>query len=276
MKQSKSSKRRQDKRIVYYTDELNDDFAGTDIKTCDIGDDFKFINKNPLWRAAAAVVYYLIAFPIVWLISHIGYGLRIKNRHAVRKVRGGYFLYANHTQMLTDAFAPSIISFPKRAHVVANPDAVSIKGIRQLVMMLGVIPLPASLKMMRPFRDAVEARYGQNRTVTIYPEAHIWPYYTGIRPFGAASFAYPVRLDAPCIAYVTTYRRRKIFKNARPLVTITLSDPFYPDPTLSEREAKQKIRDEIYDFMCAVARSEDNYSYITYIRKEDSTLDRAG
>lgn len=276
MKQSKSSKRRQDKRIVYYTDELNDDFAGTDIKTCDIGDDFKFINKNPLWRAAAAVVYYLIAFPIVWLISHIGYGLRIKNRRAVRKVRGGYFLYANHTQMLTDAFAPSIISFPKRAHVVANPDAVSIKGIRQLVMMLGVIPLPASLKMMRPFRDAVEARYGQNRTVTIYPEAHIWPYYTGIRPFGAASFAYPVRLDAPCIAYVTTYRRRKIFKNARPLVTITLSDPFYPDPTLSEREAKQKLRDEIYDFMCAVAKSEDNYSYITYIRKEDSTLDLAG
>ena len=276
MKQSKSSKRKQDKRIVYYTDELNDDFAGTDIKTCDIGDDFKFINKNPLWRAAAAVVYYLIAFPIVWLISYIGYGLRIKNRRAVRKVRGGYFLYANHTQMLTDAFAPSIISFPKRAHVVANPDAVSIKGIRQLVMMLGVIPLPASLKMMRPFRDAVEARYGQNRTVTIYPEAHIWPYYTGIRPFGAASFAYPVRLNAPCIAYVTTYRRRKIFKNARPLVTITLSDPFYPDPTLSEREAKQKLRDEIYDFMCAVAKSEDNYSYITYIRKEDSTLDLAG
>lgn len=276
MKQSKSSKRRQDKRIVYYTDELNDDFAGTDIKTCDIGDDFKFINKNPLWRAAAAVVYYLIAFPIVWLISYIGYGLRIKNRRAVRKVRGGYFLYANHTQMLTDAFAPSIISFPKRAHVVANPDAVSIKGIRQLVMMLGVIPLPASLKMMRPFRDAVEARYGQNRTVTIYPEAHIWPYYTGIRPFGAASFSYPVRLDAPCIAYVTTYRRRKIFKNARPLVTITLSDPFYPDPTLSEREAKQKLRDEIYDFMCSTAKSEDNYSYITYIRKEDSSLDRAG
>ncbi|MBP3414921.1 MAG: 1-acyl-sn-glycerol-3-phosphate acyltransferase [Clostridia bacterium] len=276
MKQSKSSKRKQDKRIVYYTDELNDDFAGTDIKTCDIGDDFKFINKNPLWRAAAAVVYYLIAFPIVWLISYIGYGLRIKNRRAVRKVRGGYFLYANHTQMLTDAFAPSIISFPKRAHVVANPDAVSIKGIRQLVMMLGVIPLPASLKMMRPFRDAVEARYGQNRTVTIYPEAHIWPYYTGIRPFGAASFAYPVRLNAPCIAYVTTYRRRKIFKNARPLVTITLSDPFYPDPTLTEREAKQKLRDEIYDFMCAVAKSEDNYSYITYIRKEDSTLDLAG
>lgn len=276
MKQSKSSKRRQDKRIVYYTDELNDDFAGTDIKTCDIGDDFKFINKNPLWRAAAAVVYYLIAFPIVWLISHIGYGLRIKNRRAVRKICKGYFLYANHTQMLTDAFAPSIISFPKRAHVVANPDAVSIKGIRQLVMMLGVIPLPASLKMMRPFRDAVEARYGQNRTVTIYPEAHIWPYYTGIRPFGAASFAYPVRLNAPCIAYVTTYRRRKIFKNARPLVTITLSDPFYPDPTLSEREAKQKLRDEIYDFMCAVAKSEDNYSYITYIRKEDSSLDRAG
>ena len=276
MKQSKSSKRKQDKRIVYYTDELNDDFAGTDIKTCDIGDDFKFINKNPLWRAAAAVVYYLIAFPIVWLISYIGYGLRIKNRRAVRKVRGGYFLYANHTQMLTDAFAPSIIAFPKRAHVVANPDAVSIKGIRQLVMMLGVIPLPASLKMMRPFRDAVEARYGQNRTVTIYPEAHIWPYYTGIRPFGAASFAYPVRLNAPCIAYVTTYRRRKIFKNARPLVTITLSDPFYPDPTLSEREAKQKLRDEIYDFMCAVAKSEDNYSYITYIRKEDSTLDLAG
>ena len=66
--------------------------------------------------------------------------------------------------------------------------------------------------------------------LAIFPEAHIWPFYTGIRPFSATSFRYPEKLNAPVVAMVTTYRKaaRSVSLFRRPGMTVTLSEPFYP------------------------------------------------
>ncbi len=258
-------------KIRYYTDELNDDFAGTKINTCEVTEDFTFVNKNIFWRICEAVVYRGIVTPLVWVFGKVAFGLKIKNRKVLKSLkRTGYFLYGNHTQGVMDAFTPSLCTFPKKAHIVVNPDAVSIKGIRQLVLMLGGLPLPTDMKGYKPFRDAIKTRVEQNRVMTIYPEAHIWPYYTGIRPFKATSFSYPVSLSKPCVAFTTTYRQRKILKNAYPKITVTISEPFYPDKSLSEKEARQKLRDEVYGFMTSVANSEENYEYIKYVKRPEN------
>ncbi len=244
-------------KVRYYSDELNDDFAGTSINTCEVTSDFTFVNRNILWQICEFIVYRLIVTPLVFLFGKVAYGLKIKNRKALKALKKtGYFLYGNHTQGVMDAFTPSLCTFPQKAHIVVNPDAVSIKGIRQLVLMLGGMPLPTDLKGYKPFRQALETRIKQKRVVTIYPEAHIWPYYTGIRPFKATSFSYPVAMNVPCVAFTTTYRQRKIFKNAYPKITVTLSEPFYPDMSLPEKEARQKLRDEVYAFMNTVASDE--------------------
>ncbi len=254
-------------RIRYYTDELNDDFAGTKINTCRVTKDFTFVNRNILWQICEFIVYRLIVTPLVFLFGKIAFGLKIKNRKALKKLKNtGYYMYGNHTQGVMDAFTPSLCTFPKKAHIVVNPDAVSIKGIRQLVLMLGAIPLPTDLKGYKPFQEALETRIEQKKVVTIYPEAHIWPYYTGIRPFKATSFSYPVEQDVPCVAFTTTYRQRKLFKKAYPCITVTLSEPFYPDTSLPGKEARQKLRDEVYAFMNSVADDEQNYEYIKYVK----------
>ena len=36
----------QDRKILYYSDELNDDFAGTNIEQKKLPEDFEYINKN--------------------------------------------------------------------------------------------------------------------------------------------------------------------------------------------------------------------------------------
>jgi 1-acyl-sn-glycerol-3-phosphate acyltransferase len=153
---------------------------------------------------------------------------------------------------------PSILSFPKRAFVVTGPEAVSIKGIRTLVQMLGAIPLPSSFPGWKKFMKSMQEKT-EKHTVMIYPEAHIWPYYTGIRPFGESSFKYPFQMKRKVVANVITYRQRKIFKNTRPLVTATLSDPFDP----SCFESPKALRDAVYGFM-AEAVSKDNYAYWEY------------
>ena len=62
----------------------------------------------------------------------------------------GYFLYGNHTQYL-DAFLPAMAAFPKRSYVIANPDAVSIPGLRNLVQLIGCIPVPSELSGLPAF-----------------------------------------------------------------------------------------------------------------------------
>ena len=53
---------------------------------------------------------------------------------------------------------------------------------------------------MKEFRKAIAYRVGQNQSVAIFPEAHVWPYYTGIRPFSDASFQFAVDTGNRCIA----------------------------------------------------------------------------
>ncbi len=252
-------------KTVYYTDPLNDDFAGTKIITNKVGADFNFAPKSAFWRACAAVVYYGIAALPVWLADRIWMGARFENRKILKEAKDtGYFIYGNHTQIF-DAFTPSMSAFPKKAYIIAGPDAVSIKGLRCIVQMLGCIPLPNERAGMVPFMKAVEQRWREGGAIMIFPEAHIWPYYNGIRPFKETSFRYPARLGSPVFAAVAVYRKRKFFK--RPAVTIRLEGPFYPDLALNEREAAKKLRDEVYERMCRVVEERQSVEYIRYVQK---------
>ncbi|MBE5862087.1 MAG: hypothetical protein E7295_04470 [Lachnospiraceae bacterium] len=257
------------KKIVYYEDLLKDDFANNGIKPKPVADNFPFVIKNPCWILGEFFAYRIVATPIVWLIAKLGFGLRIKNKRAIRGLRGtGYYLYGNHTQNMMDAYTPTLVSFPKHAHVIVGPHAVSLPFLHYPVQLLGGIPIPDRIKGKVLFLRALSFRVKQKRTITVYPEAHIWPWYTGIRPFEDVSFTYPVKDDVPAVAFVTTYRKRKCFSMLPPLLTVTLSDPFYPDPSLNKAEARRKLRDQVYDFMCREAGKQDNYAYYTYVKKD--------
>ncbi len=260
------------KKTIYYSDLKNDDFANTVFEPKPLPENYPFAVDNPLWRIAEFLLYRLIATPLVWLIAKIGFGLKIRNRRTLRKLRGtGYYLYGNHTQGMMDAYTPTLVSFPKAAHIVVSPQTVSIPVVGGIVRLLGAIPVPGNAKGMRAFTKALSMRTKQKRAVTVYPEAHIWPWFTGIRPFPNGSFAYPVKDGVPAVAFVTTYRKRRLLRKLPPLLTVTVSEPFYPDLSVSERTAKQKLRDEIYDFMLGEASRPDNYAYYEYIQKKDSS-----
>lgn len=258
-------------KVIYYSDEGTDDFARTNINTKKIDKDFAFVNRNIFWRIASFLAYYVVALPIVYVVAKVFLGLKIKNRKAVRRLvlsRRGFFLYGNHTQML-DAFVPPMAAYPAKAYTIANADAVSIKGLRQLVLMLGGLPIPNTVSAMPEFIRSVETRWKQRGCVSIYPEAHIWPFYTKIRNFSTVSFRYPARLNAPVLAMVTTYRKRRGLYRlfGRPAMTVTISDPIEPDEKLSVKEKMEYLRNEVYRFMTEVSEREENVEYIKYVRR---------
>lgn len=263
-----SRKPTEPKRIIYYSDAANEDYAGTNIDTKAVDEHFPFLPKNVFFRFFGWIAYYILAIPLVHFYCFCICGYRVKNKKTVKALnKTGYFLYANHSHF-SDAFLSPIVAFPKRAYVIVNPDAVSIPGIRTLVQMLGGIPIPQSIKAMPLFLTAVETRAKRGNCVGIFPEAHIWNYCTFLRPMHGASFRYPVAFDLPVIAVALTYQRRRIPFLRTPRRTLFVSDPIYPDPSLSKKEAQAKIASEVEAFLKEKLETYSDYAYYEY-RKQD-------
>ncbi len=258
------------KRIIYYSDAENEDYAGTNIDTKKVGADFPFAPIGPVWKFLAFIAYYVIAIPLVSFYCYVICGFRVKNRKAIRKIRkGGFFLYANHSHF-TDAFLAPIVAFPKRAYVIVGPDTVSIKGLRNFVQMVGAIPIPDVLSGMASFLNAIRLRTEEKCCVSVFPEAHMWNYCTFLRPFKSGSFRYPVHLGVPSVAVAVTYQQRKLPFLKKPRRTVFISDPFYPDETLSAKEAQRKLQNDVETFLKDKLETYSVYKYFDYRKSEET------
>lgn len=255
------------KKVVYYDDPLRDDFSRSTLKDRDLGG-YRFLNTNPIFVFFSYLIYFLIAVPVLYLISKIFFGAKVVGKKKLKALKGkGAFFYGNHTQEADGFFVQAMLTRSRRTYILAGRAALSLKGLGWLLKMLGVIPIPKTPSEHLEFTKAIEYRHKRRDHIVIYPEAHIWPYYTGIRPFGEGSFVYPSKLLAPVVPICMTYRRRKIFKNGKPRITIHVGNIIYPDETLPIAERAKRLRDETYLYMRETAYSLDNYEYISYVRR---------
>lgn len=260
-------------RIYYYHDELKDDFACTNIKSVKLSHDYKFVRTDKKWRVCRFLFYKLLATPIAILI--MAFTCRVKNKNVLRgyKRKGGKkcgaFIYGNHTAYLTDALLPTRIAFPRTAYVAVASAAVSLKGVGGVVRVLGGVPVPCDMHGLKRFSEDITAVVGRGNWVAIYPEAHIWPYYTGIRPFGSASFKYPAKCGAPVFAYTTTYKKRLFSR--KPKKVVYIDGPFYADESLSLKARAESLREQVYAAMCVRAKK-SNCCYADYYRVENAQL----
>ena len=262
------------KKVIYYKDELNDDFAGNNIEVKSLPKNFKHVHHNPIYKLGEFFVYYVIAKPIIWVIMKFGYLSKIRNKKVLKSAKKtGYFIYGNHTGNMPDAFQPNLLHLFKKNYVVVGPAALSITGLRTFISMLGAIPLGTTFDEKIQFLECIRTRIKKKSSVMIYPEKHIWPYYTDIRPFENESFRFPVSLNVPCFALTTTFHKRRgpFAVSEKPKLITFLDGPFYPDLSLKPSDAKQKLRDDVYNAMKLRATQKEQYKYIEYIKEEIST-----
>lgn len=255
-----------EQKIVYYQDELNDEFSGFSRDTITIDEKYRY-QHHFLWNMAAFVVYRLIMTPVAYFYMKFKYKFRVVNRKCLKECKKqGYFLYGNHTLVPADGYIPNVMAFPKRVKVVVHPDNLSLKGTKTFMEMIGAFPIPNKMSGMRNFTKTMHLYLEQKKVITIYPEAHIWPFYTKIRPFKSTSFAYPVKEDKPSYCFTVTYQKNK----KKPKITAYMDGPFYPNRSLNVKDAQQDLRDRIYNVM--VERSKNSsYQHIQYIKKEEDT-----
>lgn len=251
-------KKSKEKKIFYYKS-FKDDVVESKNQDYKLKDGYKWIKTNIFYRLCSNIIY---AIARVFGIIYCKFFLHVKyeNKEVLKKYKKqGYFIFGNHTQPMGDVFIPAGLG--KRIYVLVSPANLGVTGIGPFLPMLGALPKPDSLKDMKKLTDAINFRINKNKCVVIYPEAHVWPYYTKIRPFSSASFRFPVNLDAPSFVMTTTYYKRKY--GDKPGIKVYIDGPFMPDNNLSKKEREEKLHNDVYS--CMSDRSmKSTYEYIEY------------
>ena len=251
--------------VIYYNDELNDEFSEAVIKPRKIDETYKY-KRSIMWNIASLIFQNVLSMPIKFVYAKFKLGIKFVGKDKFKPYRKtGFFLYGNHTQVFGDTFIPSLADFPKRNFFIVNPENISMKGSGWLVELLGAIPVPGNVSATKKFMDRIEELQDKNCSITIYPEAHIWPYYTKIRPFKSVSFKYPVKYNKPSFCFVNTYQACGKNKDKVRIVTY-IDGPFFPNENLSFKQAQEDLRNRIYETMCKRSQN-SNIEVIKYIKK---------
>ena len=177
-------------KTVYYTDERNDEFANDNIVAKKIDENYVYVDERLRWKLLRFLSYRLIAMPIAFLYCKIALHSTFRNRQVLKQAKGkGCFVYGNHTQQIGDPFIPNLALFPRSVYMIVHPNNVSMPVLGRITPYLGALPLPANLKAMRNFRDAIRIRIAQKNFVMI----STWNEYgegTYIMPSGLNGFGY--------------------------------------------------------------------------------------
>ena len=249
-------------KTIYWKDELNDDFDQVGLTRPSVPKNYQYLRKLHVlsWMA-----YYLLARPLLGIYCFF-HGIRVKNRKNVKPLKKtGYFLYSNHVA-ISDVFKFSSYALAKRVNIIGYSDALSLKAIRPLIRALGYLPIPDDIDNLKRLKEAINTLVNKKEVILIYPEAHIWPYYTKIRNFKDVSFSYPAEMNKPVVPAVTVWRGKP---NHKPKQTIIFGKPIYPNEELTPIENKKYLRDQCYLQMKEIADKYPQVEYIKYIKVED-------
>lgn len=199
------------------------------------------------------LVLVLIVFPL----THIKIGLRIKNRRGYRlakkELRNGAITISNHIH-LWDFIAINKAIRYKKPHVLVWDKNVKGKDAF-LIRMMGGIPIPNNnLEAMVEFNKTIKNYLLSGGILQIYPEGSMWEYYAPIRPFkvGAASLA--IKYNIPILPMGFSYRhpsklRKLLFKDPA-AITLTIGEPLYPDISLDKKEQELDLTRRAHEAVC--------------------------
>ncbi len=254
-------------KVIHYKDELNDEFSFDNIKPKKIGSEYVYV-YNSLWKKFTRFFWYrIVALPIATIYLKLNWHHKVVNKKVLKKAKKtSFFIYGNHTHNICDALIPTIATFPHNVYVIVHPNNISMPVLGKITPSLGAIPLPDDMASTKNFMKCIETRVKQNKTIAIYPEAHIWPFYTKIRPFTSLSFRYPVQYKVPAFCFTNVYKKRKF--SSKPSITTYIDGPFYPNEELSAKEQREDLRNRIYEAMRERAKM-NNIEVIKYIKDEN-------
>lgn len=134
------------------------------------------------------------------------------------------------------------------------------------------LPLSSNRRTMVNFMSAADTLLRRGEAVLIYPEQGMWWNYRKPRPFKIGAFKIAVRAGVPVLPTFITMKddETKLDEHNYPLqhYTLHVMPPVYPDKTLSEKQAAEKMKEDT--FALYKAKYEEVYGVPLTYREEES------
>ena len=245
------------KEKTFYYKTLEDEVEEQTLSEITIDQNYKYTSNNPFYKFFEFIYFNIVMKPVAFFICKLK---KVKwiNKKALKQSKDtGYFIYGNHTNSVTDTFGPPIMS-RKKPFFIVNSKNLNLPFFKKSTKMLGALPLANTLSAQKNFIATIEQKINKKHPIVIYPEAKIWPCYTGIRPFKTTAFKYPVKFNVPCYSMTTTYQKTK---RGKCKIVIYIDGPFYPDTNLSIKENEIMLHDKIFETLTERAKNSNFETY---------------
>ena len=77
---------------LYYHDPQNDDFTHHSAPlNKKVDKDFRYEHRNIFFRAGSFLLYYLVAFPVLWVYCKLRYGVKVRGKRICARSRAATF-----------------------------------------------------------------------------------------------------------------------------------------------------------------------------------------
>jgi len=243
-----------------------------------VDENYKFVNKNIFFRIFS-FIFYCLVYIIVYPILFFYFLPKVKGRKNLKKVKNAVFV-CNHTFIL-DCAVLDIFALPFiRPYILAEKNSFQIPVVNFIIKMLRAVPIPNNIKAYKSFFTQINQELQNKKSLLIYPEGSLWPYFSQIRPFKNGAFKFSVKNDVPVIPLVISFRKpNKLYKflgRKKPLININILEPIFVDKTNKIKEEENRLNNIAYSSMKECFIKNNSYVYINQKRlnKENKKLDK--
>lgn len=221
----------------------------------EIDENYNFINKNIFFRAFSRFFRRIvIMFMGPWLKRR--YKLKIVGKENIKKVRRkGVIVTVNHVHNFDNLLVGTRLLHHRKCYFITLKDNINMPFVGFLLRSLGGIPIPTSVKAMPPFDACITELLRKKKAILICPEASLWPFYRGVRPFKKGAFRFAVKNDVPILPVVISFRRKLRKRPAKKgkekykyYFTVHVGEPIYQDKSLEIRRQTLELTDRTYAF----------------------------
>lgn len=141
------------------------------------------------------------------------------------------------------------------------------------------LPLSSNRRTMVNFMSAADTLLRRGEAVLIYPEQGMWWNYRKPRPFKIGAFKIAARAGVPVLPTFVTMKddETKLDEHNYPLqhYTLHVMPPVYPDKTLNEKQAAEKMKEDT--FALYKAKYEEVYGVpLAYLEEESAEETKTG
>ena len=214
----------------------------------EIKDDYKYIIDNKILNCFSDLLFIIIT-PILWILNRVLFGFDAEGVDNLRKVSGGKVTISNHVHPM-DCTMNGLINFPERTYFPTLATNFKIPFIRHLIRVLYAIPIPKKTAQIEKFFEQIKKALAEGKTIHMYPEAALWPYYEKIRPFKKGAFKMAAEAGCPIVPILYTFEEPDgifaLYKKKK-CIHAKVLEPVYPNLNLSKNEIAEDLRKRVME-----------------------------